>query len=268
MYKLKGTHSIKIILMVSLLLAILFLAVGCDNMLSEMFNKDEVIEGTIEKSIDDISNISTVDVEVDIGDIDISYGIDDFVIKADYTIKSKTKIDMTEIIDQIEIQSIVKDENLKINIVKKDDEFNLWDWINENYKDLDFYVNLDILVPKKTNKFTLYSHLGDINLNCINGEIIAKTDLGDIIADKVRFNGKCFIQSGMGDIECKLGPTINKDCKVNIYTSMGDIIINSNKQNYKTIDTYEKMMSIKETILVDDLCTITAETCMGDLTFK
>ena len=44
----------------------------------------------------------------------------------------------------------------------------------------------------------------------------------------------------MGDIECKLGPTINKDCKVNIYTSMGDIIINSNKQNYKTIDTYEK----------------------------
>ena len=49
MYKLKGTHSIKIILMVSLLLAILFLAVGCDNMLSELFNKDEVIEGTMEK---------------------------------------------------------------------------------------------------------------------------------------------------------------------------------------------------------------------------
>ena len=91
---------------------------------------------------------------------------------------------MTVILDEFELQSIVKDENLKINIVKKDDESNLWDWINENYKDLDFYVNLDILVPKKTNKFTLYSHLGDINLNCINGEIIAKTDLGDIIADK------------------------------------------------------------------------------------
>lgn len=270
MYSQKRNNNWKVSFVIILLLMNLLLMVGCDKKMLgiSIHNKNITKEGIIEQGMNEYEEVNKIDVEVEIGDIKISYGTDDFTIKAEYHLQSKSNEDMTEIIDQIEIYSAVEEDTLMIYIVKKEDQSNIWRWIKDQYKDMDFYINLDILIPKKMEIFHLYSHLGDIILKDVNGEINAKTGLGDILMEEVECYNNCVIQSDMGNIDYKLASHINQSSNVNLYTSMGDIEIDASQQEYKIIASEEEMMGRKETIIIDGLSTITAETSMGNLTLK
>ena len=117
--------------MINCIMAIILLLTGCSGGESEGmkinigrikvndFNYEKKFEEEIE--IEECSKIEEICVIVDVGNIDISYDSDDKMkVFAQYNVQTMTQKDMDDIINLLEIRTVVESDNITFTIAQKE----------------------------------------------------------------------------------------------------------------------------------------------------
>lgn len=234
-------------------------------------------------------NAIKIDVEVDVGDVNIRYGDTMNVeIVARYYNKDNDK--SNAILENLSLKSKIKGSTLYITM----SEYNL----DSNCGDI--ITDLDITLPNffcgfniKTNvgdidlemlkgSFDISTNVGDINLEMLKGSFDISVNVGDIYLNELLGSFRIFTNTG--DIECSnvsvndnselsvnvgdIDISIKKvsECEVEITTDVGDIEIDTQALNFKERDREIYFDEGEEkTIEIENICTINLSTNVGEI---
>jgi len=164
-----------------------------DFLIYKLESRDDWIElGKKEEKKIGVENISSLNLDINVGDIDIKNHKKDYI---GLTIYSKLK-------SKEEDKSVVykKLEKISLDVDKKDQVL----YIKSNYEkviDKDVESSIEILLPEKLKNIMIDLKIGNINIENYLGRIKLNLDVGNIRASKIGLEGKNEVTLKMGNID-------------------------------------------------------------------
>ena len=83
----------------------------------------------------------------------------------------------------------------------------------------------DISVTNCTGRIDVETALGDISIKNVTGKLNLITSMGDVSGENITFSDDCQLNSSMGDIDVQLNNPIS-ECKLHLSTNMGKVKVN------------------------------------------
>ena len=83
----------------------------------------------------------------------------------------------------------------------------------------------DISVTNCTGRIDVETALGDVSIKNVTGKLNLITSMGDVSGENITFSDDCQLNSSMGDINVQLNNPIS-ECKLHLSTNMGKVKVN------------------------------------------
>lgn len=284
-YKLKYTIQIimlksKINLFTLLIAAASLLFTGCSFSADGHDFSIDVGNNEKEYSSDEIvlDNVKAVSTEIvdNVGTVTVSYsGTATAKIDVDITASGRDEDKLSEILEVAKVKAEIDGDELKVSVVNKDTDENIWEWIERKYHIFsnkpNLEVDLDIELPNSIQEFDITSNVGDINLDSLKGRFDIISNVGSIDVSDMIFIGDSEINGDVGDISCSLNKDMEAAADISIVTNIGEINVDTNGLSY-TVDNHndddENFLGSSKTINVEDFCTIDTEIEIGKLELR
>ena len=220
----------------------------------------------------DPENASKLDIELEVGKIEIVYGDTKNVdIEIKYTGNGISEEKVSAALENAEITAKVKDKTVYIKSSEKD--------FDNRFVSLT--TDLEITLPSEFSDFVIESDVGDIRLDKLKGSFDITADVGNIQLDSLV--GEFKIVAGVGNIDCDY-LTVKKDsdikanvgnidvslegvseCEVNISADVGDVDLDTQGLVFTEVTQSKDFAGKKQEIVIDDKCTVTLKADVGSV---
>lgn len=218
----------------------------------------------------DPENASKLDIELEVGKIEIVYGDTKNVdIEIKYTGNGISEEKVSAALENAEITAKVKDKTVYIKSSEKD--------FDNRFVNLT--ADLDITLPSEFSDFVIESDVGDVRLDRLKGSFDISADVGNVKLDSLV--GKFKINADVGNIDCD-NLTIKDDseitanvgnidvsvesvseCNVEISANVGDADVDTQGLDFTEKAQSKDYVGKKKEILIDDKCTVTLKADVG-----
>lgn len=264
---------------ISCIVAIILLLTGCSGGEGEGmkikigkikvndFNYEKKFEEEIE--IEECSTIEKICAIVDVGNIDISYdGDDKMKVFAQYNVQTMTQKDMDDIINLLEIRTVVESDNISFTIAPEGIEENAWEWIRQRSEDkINLSVDLHISLPKKVYEYEVRVDTGSVMARDLEGAFKIQTDTGNIDINNIAINGSSSFFTNTGNIELALKESeIMGEIDIEVCTDTGNIGLDFGGMQYSTTEVKED--ATEKNIEILGKCRVYASTDTGFISVK
>lgn len=217
-------------------------------------------------------NAKGFQIDIDMGDMNVSYGKNDTVAVNVKYIASGNKMEVVKkILQTVDIDYSIEKDTLRIFFINRNTKENIWEWIRNQYEYYNLSVELEIMLPDTVDKFEIDNSLGYIGLNSVKGTLDIHNSLGNIVLKDITFIGESTIRADLGKIECSLSKDTKEKSEVNMDNSLGDIRIDTNSLPYKKgkeDHLYDYGVGNSKAILIKKVCEMKLKVDMGRITIK
>ncbi|HRR77678.1 MAG TPA: hypothetical protein P5191_12850 [Ruminococcus sp.] len=169
-------------------------------------------------SFDTDSNVSSLDISEDIGNITINYSDSD---TAGLSLICKSfadeKSDCQEILEHISAKADVNGGKLVVSFVDSDSDEDFSQWLSDNLPDSRIELDAQLNVPTSITDFTAKVNVGNISLIGLKGAFSAYADVGNITCSDLEVSGSSALGCNTGNVELNKN-VYTSDISVNIYT--------------------------------------------------
>lgn len=228
----------------------------------EVEHNEKKIEETISNKFvfEDIEGIKKIIVQNKVGNISVSTSKDNHItVKTESIITAYNKKNLEKIKKNIDIQKSVNNEECILNIVSKENEKDLWEWLDGNIDKYNVSIQINISIPEGLNAFAFDTECGEINVTGLNGNMYIKNRVGSITVNQCQLEEKCGVETKTGNVELSLCENLDYNSSIDILTRTGNIKINVAKNLIKNTKKEENMIET----LVGQKYAITANTTTG-----
>lgn len=145
----------------------------------------------------------------------------DVVIYASNASIHKKKVE--KILDQAEVSVNVSGDKVQITAYSKDNpKQTLWDFAESKYGFSEFVIDYVVQIPDTIKSYDISNHVGDINLQNIQGTFLVHNDVGIITIGDAHITGKSSLDTAMGSIELGIAQ-MDRDSSLKAKTEVGSI---------------------------------------------
>ena len=220
----------------------------------------------------DPENASKLDIELEVGKIEIVYGDTKNVdIEIKYTGNGISEEKVSAALENAEITAKVKDKTVYIKSSEKD--------FDNRFVNLT--ADLDITLPSEFSDFVIESDVGDVRLDRLKGSFDISADVGNVKLDSLV--GAFKINADVGNIDCdnltikddsKITANVGNidvsvesvsECNVEISANVGDADIDTQGLDFTEKAQSKDYVGKKKEILIDDKCTVTLKADVGSV---
>lgn len=218
----------------------------------------------------DPENASKLDIELEVGKIEIVYGDTKNVdIEIKYTGNGISEEKVSAALKNAEITAKVKDKTVYIKSSEKD--------FDNRFVNLT--ADLNITLPSEFSDFVIESDVGDVRLDRLKGSFDISADVGNVKLDSLV--GAFKINADVGNIDCD-NLTIKDDseittnvgnidvsvesvseCNVEISANVGDADVDTQGLAFTEKAQSKDYVGKKKEVLIDDKCTVTLKADVG-----
>lgn len=218
----------------------------------------------------DPENASKLDIELEVGKIEIVYGDTKNVdIEIKYTGNGISEEKVSAALENAEITAKVKDKTVYIKSSEKD--------FDNRFVNLT--ADLNITLPSEFSDFVIESDVGDVRLDKLKGSFDISADVGNVKLDSLV--GAFKINADVGNIDCD-NLTIKDDseittnvgnidvsvesvseCNVEISANVGDADVDTQGLTFTEKAQSKDYVGKKKEVLIDDKCTVTLKADVG-----
>lgn len=234
---------------------------------------DEKEHSTDEIVMDDVA-VKGADIEVNVGTVTVGYSDSSSAeIGIDYTVTGDDEDVLKEILELVKVKAEIQEDEIKISVVNKETNGNMWSWIEREYKSFNnkpnLDVDLDILLPADTREFDITCNVGDINLHSLKGEFSVSSNVGSIEMKDISFEGDSDITADVGNVTCKLNKDMKDASEVTLTTNIGDIKLDTDNLTYTTEnENDDNFLGDSKRLMVNELCEIDINVSLGNFTLR
>lgn len=214
-----------------------------------------------------LSDITSVEAFVNVGAISLSYSTDaKMYITAAYEMKAENQTDLNSMMSNINTTFSLSGSKIVIAIENKENNEDIWAWLDKNLSNYQLAVDLDIKVPRTIEQYELSSETGDVSIKGIAGTFSVFTETGSISVDEVVFERNSKFASETGDVSVSLSPEVGNETDIAISVETGDIVLSTNNHELKNETPATKGNNYFVTIA--QKYHFTLETSTGDVKIK
>lgn len=220
-------------------------------------------------TLDNVSAVST-NIYDNVGNVSVKYSDSNTVsIDINFTAKGSNEDAVKDVLDVAKVKAEVKGDELKVSVVNKNTDQNLWTWMESKYRGInkpDLSADLDIKLPKSIQGFDITCNVGDINLNSLNGSFDITNNVGDIEASNINFTGDSKLKADVGDINCSLDKDMKETSDISIIANVGSVDFDTNGLDY-TVDSHDKdnFVGTSEDISIGDFSNVDVVISVGKM---
>lgn len=130
------------------------------------------------------------------------------------------------ILEQAVLSLTTTGDEITIMVHSQDDPArDLWSWAERQYGFSDFNIDYVIEAPQSIGSYTLASHVGDIKLDGLDGELKLHNNVGNIETSSVRVSGNSALYTDTGDILLGLS-ALQEDSSLEVKNQIGSVRVN------------------------------------------
>ena len=173
-------------------------------------NRNKKFEQEVQREyiIEDISGLKRFELDHEVGNITMGFSNDEKIhVNAKSYVTAYTQENLDKIINSMDIVKNVVDDNCILNVVNKSGGMELWDWMDQEVKQYNVSMDLEVLIPHNFEAYDISVDTGTICIAGLEGHMDLETDNGAIklvLNENLSKNLSAELETDNGNIEINL----------------------------------------------------------------